>query len=223
MRKTSSKQVVKTKSIPKKKPTLPTSESEFDNMADMFGTSPMTKTTAIKPAPKSVKQRTPTKPKVPKPEMASLVENKAASKSPFKPKAAKSPVKQYNKRPEPQSEQEIDIDDNEEYEMETADIEYNEELATQFVDLQKRFEQLNMLRTTSAEQLFADYKKAAEARDQSAQVLIESLRNENSLLKERLESQNKSRRDSNISMISVTTTGSSTAAASTHSPKIFCL
>jgi len=213
MRKTTSKQVVRTKSIPKKKPTLPTSESEFDNMADMFGTSPMTKTIAIKPAPKSLKQRTPTKPKLVSAEMT-IVEKKSAPKSPFKLKAAKSPVKQYTKRQEPESEQEID-NDEEEYEMETAGIEYNEELATQFAELQKRFEQLNMLRTTSAEQLFADYKKAAEARDQSAQVLIESLRNENSLLKERLESQNKSRRDSNISMISVTTSGSSTAAAST--------
>lgn len=185
----------KTKPVPmkivKKAPAPLISESEFDNMSDMFGTSPMVKTAPSKVF-RPVEKKTPTKPAVPK--------RQAVEKTPLKnqivertaPRPAASPVKKAA--------------------VSVALLQADDDLAARFEDLQRRFEQLNMLRTTNAEKLLTEYKRAAETRDHAAQKLIESLKNENALLKERVESQTRSRRDSNVSVMSTTSVGTSIEA-----------
>lgn len=185
----------KTKPVPmkivKKAPAPLISESEFDNMSDMFGTSPMVKTAPPKVF-RPVEKKTPTKPAVPK--------RQAVEKTPLKnqiveraaPRPAASPVKKAA--------------------VPVARPQEDDDLAARFEDLQRRFEQLNMLRTTNAEKLLTEYKRAAETRDHTAQKLIEGLKNENALLKERVESQTRSRRDSNVSVMSTTSVGTSIEA-----------
>lgn len=184
--------------IVKKAPAPLVSESEFDNMSDMFGTSPMVKTAPPK-AFRPTERRTPTKPAVSKRQtmektpLKNQITERAVSKPALleKPvqKSAVSPVKKVAP-PKPQ----------------------DDDLAARFDDLQRRFEQLNMLRTTNAEKLLSEYKRTAETRDHAAQKLIESLKNENALLKERVESQTRSRRDSNVSVMSTTSVGTSIEA-----------
>jgi uncharacterized membrane-anchored protein YhcB (DUF1043 family) len=95
--------------------------------------------------------------------------------------------------------------------VQRADDKLNERLQ----ELQSQFEQLSMLRQTTAEQLLDDYKKAAETRFAASQNLISSLRAENALLKERVSSlSSKSSRESNVSMLSMVS--SNTTASSSN-------
>jgi hypothetical protein len=179
----------KTKAVPmkivKKAPAPPVLESEFDNMSDMFGTSPLVKTAPPKTF-RPAERKTPTKPAGSKRQTMEMspLKNQIIERTVHKP--ALSPLK----RP-------------------VIPAPHDEDLAARFEDLQRRFEQLNMLRTTNAEKLLAEYKRTAETRDHAAQKLMESLKAENSLLKERIESQTRSRRDSNVSVVSTTSVGTS--------------
>lgn len=179
----------KTKAAPmkivKKTPAPLVSESEFDNMSDMFGTSPMVKTAPPRPF-RPAERKTPTK--------SAALKRQTMEKTPLKnhiiERSVHKPALSPLKKP-------------------VVPACQDEDLAARFEDLQRRFEQLNMLRSTNAEKLLAEYKRSAETRDHAAQKLIESLKTENSLLKERAESQTRSRRDSNISVLSTTSVGTS--------------
>jgi len=194
----------------------PVPESEFDNMTDMFGTSPFVKR-AEAPVPKKTFERSPVK---------------AAA---IKRTVEKSPVKQWAKKETSVLQQEVQRK-AEQPKPELVRPPTDLGLEARFEELQRRFEQLNMLRTTNAESLLDNYRKTVETRDYgihfvsifvikiclAAEKLIESLRNENALLKERLEAQNKSRRESGISVSSVASNGNS-LVTSIQFPTLFLL
>lgn len=88
--------------------------------------------------------------------------------------------------------------------------------------MKEKFERLNLLRTTEAEKLLSDYKKTFTAQKQStdelqfivvgADQLINGLKSENERRKAQIQQlTNNSRRDSNVSVTSTTSSHSSTA------------
>lgn len=214
------KKVVRKKAMPM------ASEAEDDPMTDMFGTSPF-----AKPAPttrhKAEKAVTPSRPK-PAPKERTPVLSKAIKRIVEKPAQAQ---REYREAPRPR-ERPVRRDDDHDHDYDhgheqghdhgsSASPEQSggkayEQLERQFEELRERFEKLSMLKHSSAEQLLGEYKKAAATRDAATQSLIEGLRSENALLKERLDTQiAKSSRESNVSTLSTATSaGASVEAAS---------
>lgn len=181
--------------LTKKKAAPPVSESEFDNMADMFGTSPIVRHDTV---PMRNVEKTPSK--------NGGGQRMKLLKTPVKPVKKKEPV------------------------VESADTDFEEIITTKpilhkktaepakavdldmkkrFEELQSRFEKLSLLRQTDAEKLLDEYRKGAETRDHAAEKLVDSLKSENALLKERLENLTRSRRDSNVSVMSGASNGGS--------------
>lgn len=208
------KKVVRKKAMPM------ASEAEDDPMTDMFGTSPF-----AKPAPttrhRAEKATTPSKPK-PAPKERTPVLSKAIKRIIDKPAQAQ---REHREAPRPRErlvrhEDDYDHDHGHDHGSVETDEQPGgkayEQLERQFEELRERFEKLSMLKHSSAERLLEEYKKAAATRDAATQSLIEGLRSENALLKERLDTQiATSSRESNVSTLSTATSaGASMETAS---------